>query len=375
MGRERGDTYRSSLDIQVLLERQNQTLETLAGAISKLAPIPGPSGISGPAVSDPNIQLPGTSGTIETAPTSLSGKAKSAVSDRKLNPTGAGPNWTSSYYDRISDSDSDSYDSDDNMTAVTGDEMARDDQPTSKIRKLDNLFSSQDTYSAPINENLSKSVNRGISNTFSLKQGLEVGDKYKPPSNCEYLSVPKLNEELFFEDSINGVYKKNDSVLQKTQHLLTKGMIPLVQLMDKLLKQEIGDGEELFDLATDSLQLLAYTHRDISNVRRKFLKPAVAPKYKRLCASHIPLTSLLFGDDLDKQLKAINDSKRIGVQMTGETPRKRQYPGFSQNPAPQATSQSLRGKGPASKPFLFKARGGGAKYKRRGSFRNVQNRK
>ena len=103
-------------------------------------------------------------------------------------------------------------------------------------------------------------------------------------------------------------------MLQKTQKLLTKGIIPLIQLMNKALKEE--EHSEMFDLATDSLQLLAYTHRDISNIRRKFLKPAVTQKYKRLCSSKIPLTANLLGDDLDKQLKAINDQKKIGVKVT-----------------------------------------------------------
>lgn len=114
--------------------------------------------------------------------------------------------------------------------------------------------------------------------------------------------MPKLNEELFFDDSIASRFKKNDSVLQKTQLLLTKGMTPLVQLMDKLLESE-DENSEIFDLATDSLQLLAYNHRDISNVCRKFLKPEVAKKYKRLCSANIPLTAYLLGDDLDKKVK------------------------------------------------------------------------
>ena len=46
-------------------------------------------------------------------------------------------------------------------------------------------------------------------------------------------------------------------MLQKTQILLTKGMIPLVQLMGKLLKS--AEDSESFDLATDSLQLFVYT--------------------------------------------------------------------------------------------------------------------
>ena len=93
---------------------------------------------------------------------------------------------------------------------------------------------------------------------------LDFAENYKQPDNCDFLCVPKLNEELFFEESINSKFKKNDGVLQKTQLLLTKGMIPLVQLMDKLLKKDDANHEnEIFDLVTDSLQLLAYTHRDV----------------------------------------------------------------------------------------------------------------
>ena len=49
-------------------------------------------------------------------------------------------------------------------------------------------------------------------------------------------------------------------------------------------KDDANHESEIFDLATDSLQLLAYINKDISNERRKFLKPAFALKYKRLCS-------------------------------------------------------------------------------------------
>ena len=200
------------------------------------------------------------------------------------------------------------------LNSVEGENRSGDSH--SKLSKLNNLFNDKSEQGPKVNENLAKTLNRGISNNFSIKTALEFGENYKSPENCEFLRVPKLNEELYFEESIATRYKKSDGMLQKTQMLLTKGMIPLVQLMDKLLKSE--EDSEIFDLATDSLQLLAYTHRDISTVRRKFLKPAVAQKYKRLCAANVPLTACLLGDDLDKQLKLINERKKIGFQMTGE---------------------------------------------------------
>lgn len=247
-----------------------------------------------------------------------------------------------------------------------------ENESTSKLSKLDCLFSAQEDQGPKVHESLAKSINRGISNNFSLKAGLELGEKFKSPENCEFLSVPKLNEELFFEESINTKYKKNDGVLQKTQLLLTKGMVPLVLLMDKLLLKTDSEDRELFDLATDSLQLLAYTHRDMSNVRRKFLKPAVASKYKRLCASHIPLSSQLFGDDLDKQLKSINERKRIGVQMTNDFTRKRTHGSGDHYNQPSSSQRSSYGGKGSSKPFLYKQKGNNPKYKK-GKGYNSQN--
>ena len=138
----------------------------------------------------------------------------------------------------------------------------------SKLSKLKSLFNDNVDQGPQVNENLAATVNKGISSNFNIKTALEFGDTFKPPENCEFLRVPILNEELFFEESIATQYKKNDNMLQKTQKLLTKGIIPLIQLTDKALKEE--EHSEMFDLATDSLQLLAYTQRDISNIRRKF---------------------------------------------------------------------------------------------------------
>ena len=154
--------------------------------------------------------------------------------------------------------------------------------------------------------------------------------------------------------------KKNNGILQKTQLLLSKGMIPLVQLMDKLLNKE--ENSEIFDLATDSLQLLAYTHRDISNVCRKFLKPAVAQKYKRLCSSHVPLTAKLLGDDLHKQLKSINEQKRIRVKMTVDNTRKRSYDRDYQPSTSHRSNYRPKGQ---SQSFLYRQKEHNPKYKKR----------
>ncbi|MCG8048880.1 MAG: hypothetical protein N0E48_25305 [Candidatus Thiodiazotropha endolucinida] len=76
-------------------------------------------------------------------------------------------------------------------------EVCSSEGNSAKLSKLDKLFSNKSEQGPKINENLAKSLNRGISNNFEIKSALEYGDIYKIPENCEYLHVPKLNEELF----------------------------------------------------------------------------------------------------------------------------------------------------------------------------------
>ena len=107
--------------------------------------------------------------------------------------------------------------------------------------------------------------------------------------------------------------KERDKNFQTAQKYLNQGMIPLVQLMDKLLKSE--ESEE-FKLARDAFQLLAYAHRDISNLRRQLIKSVVSEKYKQLCNDSTPLTENLLGDELEKQIKTMYEMRKVGKDLT-----------------------------------------------------------
>ncbi|MCG8047947.1 MAG: hypothetical protein N0E48_20400 [Candidatus Thiodiazotropha endolucinida] len=357
-----GATFRSTLEMEVaqtkqMLSQQQIALSTLTETLKSIQTDLGKKNVASSEIVDLANQAHTSTGS------------GTGVEVNKDNPI---KRRISTFFSKDTDSESSCSD-DDSEENDSGNEpplkQSRSDKScpevssegnSAKLSKLDKLFSNKSEQGPKINENLAKSLNRGISNNFEIKSALEYGDIYKTPENCEYLRVPKLNEELFFEDSIASRFKKNDSILQKTQLLLTKGMTPLIQLMDKLIEQD--DNGEIFDLATDSLQLLAYTHRDISNVRRKFLKPAVAKKYKRLCSANVPLTSHLLGDDLDKQLKSINEHKKIGAQMIHDNSRKRSYDRDYQQPS--TSHRSDYGSRGNSQSFLSRQRGNNPRYKK-----------
>ena len=78
--------------------------------------------------------------------------------------------------------------------------------------------------------------------------------------------MPKINKELWNTSAFKKITKEGDKCFQTAQRYMSQGLIPLVSLMDKLLET---DQAEEFRLAKESFQLLAYAHRDISNIRRQ----------------------------------------------------------------------------------------------------------
>ena len=106
---------------------------------------------------------------------------------------------------------------------------------------------------------------------------------------------------------------------------LNQGLIPLVQLMDVLLKDE--NAEQQFNLAKDPFQLLAYAHRNMPNSRRQVVKSVVADKYKPLSNDSTPLTENLLGDELEKQIKTMDEMRKVRKDLTNYIGEKRKRNG------------------------------------------------
>ena len=135
------------------------------------------------------------------------------------------------------------------------------------------------------------------------------------PKNCKGLTVPKVNKELWNMTSLAKSSNNRD---------INQGVIPLVKLIDNLLKGK--DTESNFRLARHSFQLIAYAQRELSNLRKQRLKAVVAEKYRPLCNDSTPLTDHLLGDDLEKQIKTLDEMRKVGKDLTKKKRgKKRKY--------------------------------------------------
>ena len=178
------------------------------------------------------------------------------------------------------------------------------------LQDLSKEFQKTEAVGEKVDETLSKVVNTGICAQIDRNLAKELCGNYQRPENCKGLCVSKVNKELWNRTSLAKSSKECDKTYQTAQKYINQGPIPLVQLIDNLLNGK--DADSNFRLARDSFQLIAYAHRDLSNVRRQRLKEVVAEKYCPLCNDSAPLTENLLGDHLEKQIKTLDEIRKGG---------------------------------------------------------------
>ena len=189
------------------------------------------------------------------------------------------------------------------------------------LKDLGKELEKSESVANNVDDTLAQVVNINIRSQIDRNVAKELCAKYQRPGNCSSLVVPKINKELWNNSSISKNTKEQDRMYQTAQKYLTQGLIPLVQLLQNMLKDK---EPENFKLARDSFQMLAYAHRDLSNLRRQRLKMVVAEKYRPLCNDSTTLSENLLGDDLEKQIRTLDEMRKVGKDLT-KRPEKRKY--------------------------------------------------
>ena len=172
-----------------------------------------------------------------------------------------------------------------------------------------------------VSDRVAKVLNSGWRTKVTEDMTKSVTEKYHRPLNCSNLTVPKVNTELW--PKLKGSSRSCDIKMQQTQSLVMKAAIPLAQLLDKISSSSAGISNDKRDcavLALDSLRLLCFANAHINQRRRELLKPDVQEQYRQLFSHSNPVTDYLLGDDLEKQVKTINEVSKVGSRVSGKYP-------------------------------------------------------
>ena len=82
----------------------------------------------------------------------------------------------------------------------------------------------------------------------------------------------------------------------------------------------------------DSVAIIVYANNELNLRRRELIKPDLNRQYASLCSTQVPVTGLLFGDNLSQQCKDIQETNKLGqkfghrfVSPGSETVRNKQH--------------------------------------------------
>ena len=91
----------------------------------------------------------------------------------------------------------------------------------------------------------------------------------------------------------------------------------LLEMKNSTQPKSDSDIQKLTKLNIDVVALLGHEHVDLSHRRKELIKPHTRKDFAGLYASHVPVTALLFGNNLKTQLDNIRASNRVSTTAPG----------------------------------------------------------
>ena len=173
-----------------------------------------------------------------------------------------------------------------------------------------NKYTPIEQKSPAVVNNLANFVNTTLTKQANTKDIKTITDKYFIPENTPMLVSPKVNIEIWkiLPDHV----KQKDLSMQASQKKIIQGLVPLVHAMDKAKETEV------VNLLQDSFELLANASMSF-NLRRRELMKKDMKKAKHLANTNIPITTQLFGDDVEHEFKKIEQTEKLQDTMLAST--------------------------------------------------------
>ena len=142
----------------------------------------------------------------------------------------------------------------------------------------------------------------------------EVQNKYLRPENCTNFVAPKINKQIW--QQLRQETRNNDSAFQKAQSLLLSGLYAVLQLCNS------ANGDQR-NVLTHTAVLLLSANRELNLKRRDLIRPDLNKQYAPLCNPSTAVSTFLFGDDLNKEVKELTKSQKLSNKVN---PKRRMEP-------------------------------------------------
>lgn len=219
-------------------------------------------------------------------------------------------------YEDAQEHDNDEYDDtheDHDQVDATPNKRKADDNSLSKFASMAKRVKTRETLGAKIDETLADNVTDLFRNGMNEDQFIELTkDENTPrPENCEGLAIVKTNQLIW--DIISPQAQSVERKMQVIQKAIVKASTVLVNTVNKMASTD--ENNNTIDECNDALAILGHANRKVNITRRELIKPEMSFEYIHLCSQSVEYTSNLFGDDVQKRAKEIEDCSKISNKI------------------------------------------------------------
>ena len=199
-------------------------------------------------------------------------------------------------------------------------ELASEDESDDDILKeLKLVFKGTEKSGPAIDKGLADVVNEGLRSVGQSEEVKKLREKFIRPSNVDNLQVPKVEPIIWRNLSDKG--KATDAAVQKAMSKFMPGLTAIVQQLELINKhkkelKKIPVFKEIKKLSTEAVSALSHAVSASCQQRKDAIKSELDSKFHSLCEPAHPVSATqLFGDNLNAELKELDDSKKVHVSI------------------------------------------------------------
>ncbi|XP_068670535.1 uncharacterized protein [Montipora foliosa] len=237
------------------------------------------------------------------------------------------------------------------------------DNEAALLKELEAALHDADKKGLKIQQQLADIAVKRWGKKMNAEKVSSILAKHVQPENCEELNIPRVNPEIWA--TLNAFKRKADLRFANMQQLLQKATVALLSTCNKLLavKSQVETKEMLTD-SVDAIALVGHVASELSALRREHLKPSLRPEFHAICANNATTTStLLFGDDLAKQIRDAKETNRLSKTVAGPSQQLDHNKGYQRHSSWSNKASEKHHKGGSRPLFLGKGHRSAGKKK------------
>ena len=178
------------------------------------------------------------------------------------------------------------------------------------------FFEKEEKLGPPIDKHTADVLEAALRSVVPVSKQAELLETILRPENCDALLVPRINPEIW--RNMKKPTRQADGEWRKLQQMISKAITAVIVAVELLRQNMVKEAKASF---AESVKVLAMIFTNISTKRKELISPDLLPSYRQLCLPSRPVTASLFGDDLQKDIKEISETFRLGAKTASYTPR------------------------------------------------------